>query len=74
VNGGDELSNLCNIRLNKNLTQEYMANSLKIAVSTYNQYENAVRNIPVSIVNQISTILGVKVEDIFLPIKFTVSK
>ncbi len=51
-----------------------MANSLKIAVSTYNQYENAVRNIPVSIVNQISTILGVKVEDIFLPIKFTVSK
>jgi len=51
-----------------------MANNLKIAVSTYNQYENGVRSVPKETADKIAAILNVDVADIFLPSKFTISK
>lgn len=68
------MSKLSLERLKHGYTQEYMAKKLDIAVSTYNQYENCNRNIPVEIVNKICFMLKIKVSDIFLPVKFTVSK
>lgn len=65
---------LSEIRNEKRITQEAMAKQLNIAVSTYNQYENAQRNVPVNLAKKIAEILGVEVEDIFLPIRFTLSK
>jgi len=68
------LNNLARIRLSKNKTQEDMARELKIGVSTYNQYENSQRNVPDKIASKIAEILGVNIEQIFLPTKFTISK
>lgn len=65
---------LADIRKEKNLSQEVIANKLNVANSTYCQYETGKRNIPTSIVEKICEILDVKQEDIFLPIKFTVGK
>lgn len=61
-------------RKEKGLTQEQMAANLEIAVSTYNQYENGARSVPRSVAEAAANILGVNVEDIFLPTKFTTSK
>lgn len=47
---------------------------LDIAISTYCQYETGKRNVPAEVVDKISNILNINKEDIFLPIKFTVSK
>ena len=68
------MSRLYSKRIERGLTQKYMAENLGIAISTYNQYENAIRSIPANIAAKISNILQVKNEDIFLPLKFTVSK
>lgn len=68
------INTLEHIRKENGLTQEYMASQLEIAVSTYNQYENGVRSIPCNIAVKAADILGVKINDIFLPTKFTVSK
>lgn len=68
------IRSLEDVRKEKGLTQEQMATSLEIAVSTYNQYENGARNVPKSIADAAAHILGVKVEEIFLPTKFTTSK
>lgn len=65
---------LVDIRKEKDISQEAMANKLNIAISTYCQYETGKRNIPVNIVDSICEILDIKEEDIFLPIKFTVGK
>lgn len=65
---------LSEIRKSKNISQEIMANSLSIAVSTYCQYETGKRNIPTEIVNGICELLDVDKDDIFLPTKFTVSE
>lgn len=65
---------LVDIRKEKNLSQEVIANKLNIANSTYCQYETGKRNIPTHIVEKICDILEVEKEDIFLPIKFTVGK
>lgn len=65
---------LAELRINKKKTQEQMAKMLEIGVSTYNQYENSQRNIPYDIAKKIAEILEVEVEDIFLPVRFTVSK
>lgn len=62
------------VRKEKGLTQEQMAANLDIALSTYNQYENGARSVPRSIAEAAAKILGVSVEDIFLPTKFTISK
>ena len=61
-------------RKNANLTQKYMANKLKIAISTYYQYEIRTRIIPSSYAYEIAKALNCDVLDIFTPEKFTVSK
>lgn len=66
--------NLAEIREDKKKTQQEMADMLGIAVSTYCQYETGKRNLPVEIVNKISKILNININDIFLPTRFTVSK
>lgn len=68
------LNNLCKMRVDKGLTQEYMAKELSVAISTYNQYENGIRNVPTEAAKKIANILETEVDKIFLPTKFTVSK
>ncbi len=68
------MNNLSSLRIKKNKTQEEMAKTLGIGVSTYNQYENLQRNVPEKIATKIAEILDVDVKDVFLPIKFTISK
>lgn len=76
---GDSLNNrikynLAELRAANDITQMEMAEHLNIAVSTYNMYENGIRTIPSDKAQQIAFILGVEINDIFLPIKFTISK
>lgn len=65
---------LAEIREYNRKSQKDMAEMLDIAISTYCQYETGKRNVPAEIVDKISNILNINKEDIFLPIKFTVSK
>ena len=60
------------IRKQIGFSQRYMANRLNIGVSTYNQYENNNRKIPINIAEAIAKILNVTVGDIFLPTWFTI--
>lgn len=60
-------------RIKENKTQQEMADELGIGVSTYNQYENGLRNIPNNIVEKIIDMLKID-KNIFLPTKFTISK
>lgn len=62
------------IRKAKGFTQEFVAGAVGIATSSYNQYETGARNIPADIAQRIADVLGVETGEIFLPIKFTVSK
>ena len=62
------------LRKSKNISQMKMAKMLDIPISTYNVYENGNRRVPEDIARNIARILGVEVEDIFLPATFTVSK
>lgn len=62
------------IRKTKGFTQEAVAEAVGIATSSYNQYETGARNIPADIAKKIADVLGVETGEIFLPIKFTVSK
>lgn len=66
--------NLSELRLANDMTQQEMANKLTIAVSTYNMYENGTRNVPMKVATGIAKLLGVELDDIFLAVKFTVSK
>ena len=68
------MASLSELRAKKNITQEQMGKMLGVGTSTYNQYENSQRNIPMNVAEKISEILGVKIEDVFLPVRFTVSK
>lgn len=65
---------LASKRKEAGLTQEDMSKFLGVGVSTYNQYENSQRSIPSDVAAKIAQILQVPHEQIFLPIKFTVSK
>ena len=60
------------VRMEKGITQENMANRLNIATATYCQYENGKRTIPCDVAIQVAEILGCPVEEIFLPVKFTI--
>ncbi|MBL7575558.1 DNA-binding transcriptional regulator, XRE-family HTH domain [Peptoniphilus asaccharolyticus DSM 20463] len=65
---------LQSIRESHKLSQQDMAKNLNIAVSTYCQYETGKRNIPKNTAEKIANILNVNINDIFLPIKFAISK
>ena len=56
----------------KGFTQEYVANSVGVATSSYNQYETGARSIPADVAEKIASVLDVEVNEIFLPMKFTV--
>ena len=60
------------VRTAMGITQENMANRLNIATTTYCQYENGKRMIPRDIAEKVAKILCCPVEEIFLPVKFTV--
>lgn len=68
------MNNLEQARTAKGLTQEELAACAGIAVSTYSMYANEHRTIPKAIAERIAKALGCKVDEIFLPEKFTVSK
>lgn len=68
------MSKLEEIRLRKGLTQENVATHAKIAISTYSQYENGLRTVPLETAECIAKFLGCELNEIFLPKKFTVSK
>ena len=68
------MSHLECLRLSKGFTQEFIAKQIGVATSTYSQYENGIRSVPLEKATAISDVLGCQVEDIFLPSKFTVSK
>lgn len=68
------MTELARRRRDANISQATMADALSISVPAYSQYENGIRNIPAAIAIQIAEILSCEVEDIFLPVKFTVSK
>lgn len=69
-----ELNNLETLRTVKGLTQEEIASSVGIAVSTYSMYANGHRMIPRHVAERIAYVLDCNLEEIFLPEKFTVSK
>ncbi len=68
------MNNLEQLRTLRGLTQEDVASSVGIAVSTYSMYANGHRAIPRLIAERIANTLNCRVEEIFLPEKFTVSK
>lgn len=72
------MSRLAELRISKGKTQEEMAKLLGIGVSTYNQYEKSHRTMPEEIKQKIVEILEIREirheEEIFLPVRFTVSK
>jgi len=67
-------ANIEDLRKKLNISQIDMAKMLQIPVSTYNMYENGKRKVPEKVANKIAEILNVKLEEIFLPATFTVSK
>lgn len=62
------------VREEKGFTQEFMSKELGISLGAYNMYENGKRQVPFKKAKKISKILNVKMRDIFLPEKFTISK
>lgn len=68
------MTNLEQLRLARGLTQETISGVVGIAVSTYSMYENGKRAVPRQIAERIAKAVGCRLEDIFLPEKFTVSK
>lgn len=60
------------VRKARGFTQEYVANNVGVAVSSYNQYETGARSTPADVAERIAGVLGVEVSEIFLPVKFTI--
>lgn len=56
------------------LTQRDVASIAKVAVPTYSQYETGARSIPSEKAVLIAQAVKAQVDDIFLPVKFTISK
>lgn len=68
------MTDLEKLRLARGLTQETVSGVVGIAVSTYSMYENGKRAVPRQIAERIAEAVDCRVEEIFLPEKFTVSK
>lgn len=68
------MDSLEKMRREANMTQQYIADQLGIAVSTYSQYETGARGVPRERAERICKLLNCEVKDIFLPERFTVSK
>lgn len=68
------MNDLERLRLSKGFTQVELASRAGIAVSTYSMYAHGHRAIPQKTAERIADVLGCKVEEIFLPKKFTISK
>lgn len=62
------------VRKAKGFTQEQVAKGVGIGTSTYCQYETGLRGVPAEAANKIARFLDVEVGEIFLPMKFTISK
>lgn len=62
------------LRAKNGYSQSEMAKMLQIPISTYYVYESGKRKVPIDIANKIANILGVDINNIFLPATFTVSK
>ena len=65
---------LIELRKEKGISQRKMAEMLCVKPNTYNQYEMGVRSVPSDVADKVGEILGVQVENIFLPQKFTIRK
>lgn len=63
--------NLKEAREKKGFSQKAFSEKIKVPANTYNQYENGERNIPAEIAQVIAKELDVKVDEIFLPLRFT---
>ena len=59
-------------RTARGFTQEQVAKSVGVPLSSYNQYETGARSVPAEIAEKIARVLRVDVEDIFLPLKFSI--
>lgn len=68
------MNSLERVRREANMTQQYIADKLEIAVSTYSQYETGARGVPRERAEKICKLLNCELNDIFLPERFTVSK
>lgn len=63
--------NIVDLRVEKNITQQEMAKMLNISNVSLHYYETGQRKIPRNVAIQISKILGVKLDEIFLPESFS---
>lgn len=63
--------NIVDLRVEKNITQQEMAKMLNISNVSLHYYETGQRKIPRNVAVQISKILGVKLDEIFLPESFS---
>lgn len=70
--GRENMRQIEAVRKAKGYTQEYVANNIGVATSSYNQYETGARCIPADVAERIASVLGVETGEIFLPAKFTV--
>ena len=68
------MKDLAAIRIEKRMTQADIAQKANIAISTYCQYEKGGRMIPREKAVLIAEALDCPMEDIFLPMRFAVSK
>lgn len=72
-NGGESMANpIEGARTARGFTQEQVAKSVGIPLSSYNQYETGARSVPADIAERIAQALRVEVSDIFLPLKFSI--
>lgn len=68
------MKSIVELRSEKGITQQELAKILGIAESTLSYYETGQRQLPYVTANKIAAILDVRIDEIFLPTRFTVSK
>lgn len=68
------MSYLEQLRVKANISQQKVAKQVGIATSTYCMYEQGKRDVSKEKAIKIAEAVGCKIEEIFLPSKFTVSE